>query len=103
MGRDGFETEAAMFAFSSAMSFVLGAVLVERMMDGHPPVPVQRLALVKSALDHLPPRAHPRVLATAPKFGRWTFDGVFELGLQSLLDGLERSCARQVGRRQGRR
>ena len=46
MWKDGFYPEAAMFAFSSAMSLAIGSVLVERMM-GHPPVPFQRLALME--------------------------------------------------------
>jgi AcrR family transcriptional regulator len=97
MGKDGFRPEAAMFAFSSAMSLALGSVLVERMMDGPHPIPVQRLALVKGMLVEMPRRRYPGIVAAAPKFDRWSFDNVFELGLHSLIAGLAECCTRQKG------
>jgi AcrR family transcriptional regulator len=102
MWRDGFYPEAAMFAFSSAMSLAIGSVLVERMM-GHPPVPVQRLALMKRMLAEMPHGRYPRIAAVAPKFDRWSFENVFELGLHSLVAGLAERCARQRnGKRRAR-
>lgn len=94
MWKDGFYPEASMFAFSSAMSLAIGSVLVERMM-GHPPVPVQRLALMKGILAEMPHGRYPRIAAAAPKFDRWSFESVFELGLDSLVRGLAERCARQ--------
>ena len=94
MARDGFKPEAAMFAFSSAMSLVLGSVLVERMMHGAPPVPALRLALIKGLVDGLPPERYPHVAVVSECFDRWNFEAVFELELKSLLIGLE-GCARR--------
>jgi AcrR family transcriptional regulator len=99
MWKDGFYPEAAMFAFSSAMSLAIGSVLVERMM-GHPPVPVQRLALMKGMLAEVPRGRYPRLASTAAKFDRWSFENVFELGLHSLVTGLVERCA---GRRHKKR
>jgi hypothetical protein len=104
MAKEGFYPEAAMFAFSSAMSLALGSVLVERMMNGAHSVPIQRLSLIKGMLADAPRGRYPRIAAAAPKFDRWSFDSVFELGLQSLVAGLSERCARKGdGRRRGRR
>jgi AcrR family transcriptional regulator len=100
MLNDGFEPEAAMFAFSSAMSLVLGSVLVERMMDGSPPVPIQRLALIRGLVTAEGPDHYPHALAASRSFDRWTFDAVFDFELRSLLAGLE-GCSRRS--RTGRR
>ena len=91
MCRDGFAPEAAMHAFYTALSFTLGSVLVERMMSAHhqPPVPVQQLALVRDMVPRMPVGAFPGVAAAAPIFGLWSFDAVFELGIRSLINGLE--------------
>jgi AcrR family transcriptional regulator len=89
MSRDGFSPEAAILAISSAMTFTLGAVLVERMMANHPSVPAQQLALVKGVLGGLPNRTYPRIAKMVPRFERWSFDRVFDLGLHSLIAGVE--------------
>jgi AcrR family transcriptional regulator len=93
MAEDGFSLEAAMHAFSSAMSFALGFVLTERMMTPlHGVVaPVRRFALLKEAIPHLPRGAYPHVVSAKSAFERWTFDGVFDLGLRSLIAGIEAS------------
>jgi len=102
MWKDRFYPEGAMFALSSAMSLALGSVLVERMMDGPNPVPIQRLRRMKGMLGELPRGLYPRVAAAAPKFDRWSFDRVFDLGLQALIAGLNEHCARQgAGKRRG--
>ncbi len=91
-----------MFAFSSATSLAIGSVLVERMM-GHPPVPTQRLALMKGMLAEVPRGRYPRIAAAAPKFDHWSFENVFDLGLHSLVTGLADQCARQrSGKRRAR-
>jgi AcrR family transcriptional regulator len=94
MNDDGFSTEAAMHAFSSAMSFTIGLVLVERMMSTHQqlPIPKQRLAIVRSILPTLPAADYRAVHAAAPTFDQWSFDNVFDLGLRSLLAGIEDHC-----------
>jgi AcrR family transcriptional regulator len=91
MALDGFSWEAAMHAFSSAMSFTLGMVLVERAMTGHKdaPVPLQRLRLVKKLIPTLGRATYPHIAAAAPIFDRWSFDNVFDLGLSSLVAGIE--------------
>jgi AcrR family transcriptional regulator len=103
MCRDGFAPEAAMHAFSTVLGFTLGAVLFERMMSvqHHPPVPVQQLALVRDMVPKLSASAFPGVMAAAPMFDVWSFDAVFELGIRSLLDGLEakRPTPSHAGRR----
>jgi hypothetical protein len=48
-------------------------------------------------LVEMPRRRYPRIAAAAPKFDRWSFDNVFELGLHSLIAGLAERCARQKG------
>jgi AcrR family transcriptional regulator len=97
MAKDGFEPDAAMTAFSAAMSLVLGSVLVERMMGGVHPIPRQRLALIKGMVSDLPADRYPGVAIASEHFDRWTFDSVFELELRSMLAGLE-SGARHRGR-----
>jgi AcrR family transcriptional regulator len=94
MEKDGFQPEAAMFAFSSAMSLVLGSVLMERMMDGGPSVPVQRLALIRQLVTEAAADHYPHALAASHSFDRWTFDAVFDFELRSLLTGLE-GCSRR--------
>jgi AcrR family transcriptional regulator len=91
MCRDGFAPEAAMHAFSTLLSFTLGEVLVEQMMSARhqPPVPVQQHALMRTLMPQLPAGAYPGVVAAAPAFDAWSFDAVFDLGIRSLLDGLE--------------
>jgi AcrR family transcriptional regulator len=91
MCRDGFAPEAALHAFSTLLSFTLGEVLVEQMMSARdqPPVPVQQLARVRDLLPKLPAGAYRGVAAAAPAFDAWSFDAVFELGLRTLIDGLE--------------
>ena len=83
-----------MLAFSSAMSLVVGSVLVERMMDGSPPVPVQRLALLRGLVTEAAPDRYPDALAASRSFDGWTFNAVFDFELRSLLTGLE-GCARR--------
>jgi TetR/AcrR family tetracycline transcriptional repressor len=91
MCRDGFAPDAAMHAFSTVLSFTLGEVLVERMMSAHhqPPVPVQQLAFLRELVSKLPSGAFPGVDAALPAFGVWSFDAAFDLGLRSLIRGLE--------------
>jgi AcrR family transcriptional regulator len=99
MWADGFRPEAAMFAFSAIVSHAIGAVLVERLMAGEPPIPKQRLELVKGILAEMPRGPYRRVAAVAHKFDAWTFEDVFEVGLRSLLAGLAESAPRRHARR----
>ncbi len=98
MWKDGFYPEAAMFAFSSAMSLAIGSVLVERMM-GDPPAPLQRLTLMKGLVAEMPRARFPRIDAAASKFDDWSFEEVFDLELHSLVTGLAEQCARQRSRK----
>lgn len=91
MEDDGFDTKAAMLAFSAIFSHALGSALVEEMMHGAPPLPRQRLELVRKAIEGMPPDAYPRIAAAVSRFDEWSFQGVFELGLRALIAGLEES------------
>jgi len=93
MAEDGFSSDAAVHAFSSAMSFTLGFVLTERMMTPRPGevVPLRRLALLREQIPHLPRGAYPHIASAKAAFARWSFDGVFDLGLRSLISGIEAS------------
>jgi hypothetical protein len=76
---------------STVMSHALGSVLTERMMAGVPPIPKQRLELVKGMVAAMPRGAYPRTAAVSRRFGDWSFDRVFEVGLQAILAGLSDS------------
>ncbi len=93
MANAGFRPEAAMFSFSVVMSHAIGSVLAERMMAGTPPVPKQRLELVKGMVSAMPHGAYPRIARASRRFDDWSFDRVFEVGLQAILDGLDDSFA----------
>jgi AcrR family transcriptional regulator len=97
----GFVPEAAVLAVSAVLSHALGAVLVERMLSGTTPIPVQRLELVKAMVASRPHGARPvpAIEDAMPEFGHWSFDAVFDLGLHSLLAGLDESLPRSVGHR----
>jgi AcrR family transcriptional regulator len=95
MGEDGFRPDAAIHAFSSAMSFALGLVLTERMMTPHGVVvPLQRLALLKEAIPHFSPGTYQHIAAAKSALEGWSFDRIFDLGLRSLIRGIETSFAR---------
>jgi AcrR family transcriptional regulator len=93
MSDDGFPREAAIHAFSSAMSFALGFVLTERMMTpAHGVVvPLRRLMLLKEQIPTFPAGAYPHIAASKSAFDAWGFDRVFDLGLRSLIVGIESS------------
>lgn len=99
MLNDGFRPESAMFAVSSSVSLALGSVLTERLMDGTPPIPKQRLNMVHGMLGASPRASYPSIAAVSSKFDRWNFEHVFEVGLQALIVGLAESRP-QTRRRQ---
>jgi AcrR family transcriptional regulator len=99
MWKDGFDPEAAMLAFSSVVSHALGSVLLERMMGGDPSVPKQRLALVKGMLADGHGGSHPRVAAVSPAFDAWSYDRVFDVGVRSIIAGIDESAPRRKGYR----
>jgi AcrR family transcriptional regulator len=96
MAQDGLPRAAAVHGFSSAMSFALGFVLTERMMSPHQGVvvPLRRLALLKEAIPHFPPGTHRHIASAKSAFDTWSFDRVFDLGLRSLIVGIESSFVR---------
>jgi AcrR family transcriptional regulator len=105
MVEDGFRRDAAIHAFSSAMSFALGLVLTERMMTPHGVVvPLQRLALLKEAIPHFSPGTYQHIASAKSALEGWSFDRVFDLGLRSLIRGIETSFARSLRKaRKGQR
>jgi AcrR family transcriptional regulator len=99
MRKDGFTPEAAVLALSSIVSHAIGSVLVQRMLGGKPSIPKRRLELVKEMLAGAPRSAYPRVASVSAKFDRWSFDGVFEIGLRALIVGLEQRASRRGSHR----
>ena len=102
MLKDGFRPESAMFAVSSILSHAVGSVLTERFMNGAPPIPQQRLKVVGGMLAKSSRGSYPSIAAVSSKFERWSFDHVFEVGLEALIAGLTDSIPRpqQPHRRQ---
>jgi AcrR family transcriptional regulator len=96
VAKDGIKPEAATLALSSAIAFTLGSVLVERMMDGVPIVPLRHLALVRTMIAD-PERVYPRVTRAARAFDSWSFDVVFDVGLRAIVAGIP-STRRRVRR-----
>jgi AcrR family transcriptional regulator len=99
MLKDGFSVEDAMRAYGCLMSFAVGSVLFEGIMMGGGDVVTKRLALLKELVGRSPGR-YASLAAVAAKVERWRSDDVFELGIRSLLGGIEDSRARS--RRPGR-
>jgi AcrR family transcriptional regulator len=88
MVKDGFSLEEALCAYGSAMSFAVGSVLFEQMMMGGGDVIARRLALLKELVARAPGR-YDNIASLASKIDRWSFDDVFDLGISSLLKGIE--------------
>jgi AcrR family transcriptional regulator len=88
MLEDGLGREVVLFALSSILSHALGSVLTERLMGGAPSVPERKLALVKGMLATEPRSTYPALTAVSSAFDLWSFDRVFDVGLQSLIGGL---------------
>ena len=88
---DGMSPVDTMFAASSAISFTVGTVLVERMMmkSQDALVPVAQLALVSEMLRRTAVPKSPLIASTTAAFEQWTFDAVFEHGVRWLIAGIE--------------
>ncbi len=91
MSKERLSPERAMLAISSAMSFTLGLVLVERMMTAKEGVvvPIEQLQMVRNMLPSFPRGTYPGITTAAAKFDRWSFDRVFDVGIRSLIMGIE--------------
>jgi AcrR family transcriptional regulator len=93
MLKEGFAIEDVLRAYGSVMSFAIGSVLFERIMMGaEGDVIAKRLALMKELVGHAPAR-YVSLATVAAKVDRWRWDDVFELGIRSLLAGIETQCA----------
>jgi AcrR family transcriptional regulator len=101
MLKEGFALEDAMGAYACVMSFAVGSVLFERIMMGAGDVVAKRLALLKELVGRAPNRYTSLASVTA-RVDRWRWDDVFELGIRSLLAGIEAKCA-PTSRRSRRR
>jgi hypothetical protein len=77
------------------MSHAVGSVLAERLLEGRTHVPHQRLKLLQGMLADRPRGTFPGIERVASKFDEWSFDRVFETGLQSLVAGLDESAPRR--------
>jgi hypothetical protein len=105
MAQAGFPRDAAVHAFSSGMSFALGFVLTERMMTPRPGVvvPLHRLVLLKEAIRRFRPGVYPHITSAKAAFDEWSFDRVFDVGLRSLIAGIESEFVRSAPRAKRRR
>ena len=105
MAKAGFPRDAAVHAFSSGMSFALGFVLTERMMTPRPGVvvPLHRLVLLKEAIRRFRPGVYPHITSAKAAFDEWSFDRVFDVGLRSLIAGIESEFVRSAPRAKRRR
>ena len=93
MLKEGFAVEDAMRAYGCVMSFAVGTVLFERTMMGAGDVLAKRLALLKKLVESTPGQ-YASLASVAAKVDRWRWDDIFELGIRSLLTGIEANCAR---------
>ena len=93
MLKEGFALEDAMRAYGCVMSFAVGSVLFERILMGGGDVIAKRLVLLKELVDRAPGR-YVSLASVAGKIDRWRWDDVFELGIRSLLTGIETRYAR---------
>jgi AcrR family transcriptional regulator len=87
MAKDGIGLANAMKAYASTMSFAVGSVLFEQLMLGGSDVS-SKLALLQELIARGPDR-YARVAPAAAVMDRWGFEDVFELGIRSLLKGIE--------------
>lgn len=94
MVRDGHSLDSVMLAVSTAMSFTLGFLLVERMMGAG--VPLAQLRLVTELLPRIAGGEYPWLRKAASSFERFSLDAVFDAGLRSLLAGLKPESPRPV-------
>ncbi len=86
--KDGFAIETAMRAYGCVMSFAVGSVMFERIMMDDGDVIAKRLALVRE-LEGRAPGKYASLASVAAKVDQWRWDDVFELGICSLLAGIE--------------
>jgi hypothetical protein len=93
MLQEGFAAEEAMRAYGCVMSFAVGSVLFERIMTDDGDVIAKRLALVKELGARAPDR-YSSLAVVAAKVDQFRWDDVFELGIRSLLAGIEAQCVR---------
>lgn len=81
------DREDASIVVSSALTFTLGSVLVERTMTKpEGVVPIIQLRKVRALLPRSGGR-FPRVTGATASFDRWSFEHVFDAGLKALLEG----------------
>ncbi|MBX3232581.1 MAG: TetR/AcrR family transcriptional regulator C-terminal domain-containing protein [Labilithrix sp.] len=86
MARERVSPKRKLHAVTSLMCFVLGFVLVERMMlgGGTGAVPLAQLRAA-FAVTAAAPATYPRLDALAGAVDRWSFDQAFEVGLDTFL------------------
>jgi len=101
MPKGGVAFDDAMRAYASVMSFAVGSVLFERIMMGSGDVMEQRLVLLKEVMGRSSGR-YSSLASVAAEVDRWRWDDVFELGIGSLLVGIEAKCG-PSGRKSRRR
>jgi AcrR family transcriptional regulator len=95
---DGLAVEDAVRAYAGVMSFALGSVLFERLLIGEGNAVSKRVARLKQVVASAPVK-YRTLSAVAAKVDRWSFEEVFQHGLDSLIGGVETSGGRPKARR----
>jgi hypothetical protein len=91
MLKDGVAAADAMRAYGCVMSFAVGSAQFERVMMGGGDVAARRFALVRELAARAPGR-YASLTAVAAKVDRWCCDDLFDLGIRSLLSGIDPKC-----------
>ncbi|KAA2255475.1 TetR/AcrR family transcriptional regulator [Solihabitans fulvus] len=86
---DGLPPAQTVYAVTAVLSFASGCMLFEGLMvgAGTAPLPTARLDLVRRLHS---PDQHPGVAAATAAVDDFSFDAVFELGVRSLVEGIEK-------------
>jgi AcrR family transcriptional regulator len=102
MRKDGLGVEDALCAYWCAISFGVGSALCEQIVMGGG----DGSAKVFARLKELPvsaPERYPNLASAAVRLDGWPWDGAFDLGMRSLLMGIEAHAQPGEGQRKRRR
>ena len=97
MVQNDFPIEEAMRAYGCVVTFVVGSVLFEKVMTVRGDIIAKRLTVLKEIVVHQPDR-YDSLTSVVARVDRWSFDDIFELGLRSLIAGLQAPNAQSLER-----
>ena len=97
MVQNGFLIEEALRAYGCVVTFVVGSVLFEEVMTVGGDTIAKRLTVLKEIVTHQPGR-YDSLTSVVARIDRWRFDEIFELGLRSLIAGLQAPNAQSLER-----